>query len=386
MFLNSRQIRTLAGWLIVFSIGSSITFLLMHQKSKNEPSKYFGPQQANPDADRCFLLVLILTAPANIDRRNTIRQTWLPLRAKIDATLHEVLAKNIDVPTYNDEGFVAPQSVTTQKAMRELQPPIVKPLHRINYQSLSVEYRFVVGSLGTSRTQLNQMQYEAAQEKDMIFLPQLQDSYRNLTQKLLMSIAAVSADLHFEYLLKCDDDTYARVDRIAAELYAYNEVLGRQSYAPNPRPELYWGYFNGRANVKRGGKWQESNFKMCDLYPPYALGGGYVISGGLAQYIRANWMYLSAFVSEDVSMGVWLGALRHVYRRHDVRFDAGYLPRSCKAYHLLVHKRSAVEMKRLRGGDLCSFEENDLHGQRRPLEYFYDWEAAPSKCCVPSVH
>jgi galactosylxylosylprotein 3-beta-galactosyltransferase len=41
---------------------------------------------------------------------------------------------------------------------------------------------------------------------------------------------------------------------------------------------LYWGFFDGRAPVQIQGKWAEKDYKICDRYLPYALGGGYVLS------------------------------------------------------------------------------------------------------------
>ena len=41
---------------------------------------------------------------------------------------------------------------------------------------------------------------------------------------------------------------------------------------------LYWGFFDGRAPVMKKGKWAEKDYKLCDKYIPYALGGGYVLS------------------------------------------------------------------------------------------------------------
>lgn len=366
-------------------LGSFLTLIcvLIALPNPNNPSDFYS--YSNPNAENSFLHVLILTAPGNLDQRNTIRQTWLPLRFQIDAKLHDSLQNKIQLPIYNDKGFVEPLSLDGQEALRDVQPRKQKPMNRSEYQSIPVTYSFVVGTNGLTRSQTNQIHYEQSNENDLIIFPNLIDSYSNLTHKLLMSVTSATFKYKFKYLLKCDDDTYVNIDQLTAELFVYDQMLEQHNYEPNPVPELYWGYFNGKANIKKGGKWQETNFRSCDLYSPYALGGGYVISVGIARYIDKNAKWLSPYVSEDVSMGTWLSHLRHVYRKHDVRFDSGYLPRSCKPYHLLVHKRSEREMKRLRGGDLCSFEDTDLHGQKRPMEYFYDWAATPSKCCVPNL-
>ncbi len=33
------------------------------------------------------------------------------------------------------------------------------------------------------------------------------------------------------------------------------------------------------------GKWAERNYKLCDRYIPYALGGGYILGNGIIRQI-----------------------------------------------------------------------------------------------------
>lgn len=383
---NIKIIKTLAMPLLAFILGCAITHSL--KKCSSGQRNYLSARlAAHEDSNSAFLFVLILTSPQNLERRNVIRQTWLPLRHQIDESALATLQERINIPTYNAEGFVVAQSTADQQSLLQIQTPSRKAQNRPGQESSSVKviYKFVVGSQSSSRIQSNQLHFEQSEHDDLLILPHLQDSYGNLTQKLLMAIESITAEYSFKYVLKCDDDTYVKLDRLVEELAAYDAQLSERRFAPNPPPELYWGYFNGKAQIKVRGKWRESNFKSCDLYPPYALGGGYVISSGIAKYIAQNAAILSPLVSEDVSMGVWLGALRHVHRKHDVRFDSGYMPRKCQNYHLLVHKRSAAEMKRMRGGDLCNFEQNAEPNVKRPEEYLYDWSAPPSKCCANLV-
>lgn len=105
------------------------------------------------------------------------------------------------------------------------------------------------------------------------------DEYRLLSRKLLESFNSVRA-MHFEYLLKCDDDSFVDVPR----------VIGELERAPNTR--YYWGYFDGDAHIKRAGKWKETGWILCDKYLPYALGGGYILSKDLIIYIVNNRDYL----------------------------------------------------------------------------------------------
>lgn len=185
-------------------------------------------------------------------------------------------------------------------------------------------------------------------------------------------------------MLKCDDDTYVKLDRLTAELLVYDELIDAEYPVPALRPELYWGYFSANAHVRQAGRWAEQNYVLADRYHPYALGGGYVVSRGAVRWVADRAALLSSFSSEDVSMGLWLSTLRTVYRRHDVRFDTAWLQRRCADYHLVLHKRSVRDMKMVRGGGVCSGVEDDDGAAKtvqRPVEYYYDWTAPVSQCC-----
>lgn len=99
------------------------------------------------------------------------------------------------------------------------------------------------------------------------------------------------------------------------------------------RAVLYWGYFDGRARVRRTGKWAEpvrlyeskpsqtalftptythiasslqQHWILSDTYIPYALGGGYLLGMDLVDYIAKNEKLFSIYNSE-----VRPGAQRH---------------------------------------------------------------------------
>ena len=104
---------------------------------------------------------------------------------------------------------------------------------------------------------------------DLLLLPML-DSYPTLTKKVLNTMVVLNRNVEFKFLIKCDDDTYIRIPEVIDELHHTNY-----------ENSLYWGFFDGRAPVKKTGKWEEKNYLLCDRYIPYALGGGYVLSHDL---------------------------------------------------------------------------------------------------------
>ena len=259
------------------------------------------------------LCILVLSAPKNLKRRDTIRETW---------------GKNL-----------------------------LKP----------VLLRFIVGTAGLEKETKEEISRENLIHHDVIGLENLVDSYGNLTLKMLETLKWVDRSVDFQYLLKADEDTYVRVDRILIELQKM------------PTERIYWGFFDGRAHVKKSGKWVEKNWVLCDRYLPYALGGGYILSNDLVHYVSSNWKFLTLFNNEDVTLGAWLGPL-DIDRRHDPRFDTEFKSRGCKNSYLVTHKQSDFQMHELHNnllktGQLCSKEFQNRKS------YIYDWNVLPSKCC-----
>ncbi|NXT29781.1 B3GT6 galactosyltransferase, partial [Syrrhaptes paradoxus] len=280
-----------------------------------------GPQPpaAPPPSpeETAFLAVLVTSGPKYSERRSIIRSTWLSGAGR---------------PPHDD-----------------------------------IWSRFVIGTSGLSAEELRSLELEQSRHRDLLLLPELRDSYENLTAKVLAAYVWLDQHLDFQFALKADDDTFVRLDVLVEELRA-----------KEPR-RLYWGFFSGRGRVKSGGKWKESAWVLCDYYLPYALGGGYVISADLVRYLRLSKDYLNMWQSEDVSLGVWLAPI-DVKRVHDPRFDTEYKSRGCNNKYIVTHKQSIEDMLEkhqtlAKEGKLCK-EEVKLR-----LSYMYDWGVPPSQCC-----
>uniref|UniRef100_A0A8C5MHD3 Hexosyltransferase n=1 Tax=Leptobrachium leishanense TaxID=445787 RepID=A0A8C5MHD3_9ANUR len=227
--------------------------------------------------------------------------------------------------------------------------------------------RFVLGSAGLADEEAAALEMEQRRHGDLLLLPELRDSYDNLTAKLLHMYAWLDRHVDYKFVLKADDDTFARLDVLLDELKA------------KEARRLYWGFFSGRGRVKSAGKWKESAWVLCDYYLPYALGGGYVLSWDLVRYLSLTKDYLGRWQSEDVSLGAWLAPLE-VRRVHDPRFDTEYKSRGCNNKYIVTHKQSMEDMLEkhqtlAKEGRLCK-EEVKLR-----LSYTYDWGVPPSQCC-----
>lgn len=369
--------------IFAFFSGCYITtlFKLEFCDVNNLPKSNTFHHSSSTNGQTYLLFILILSAPENLDRRNIIRNTWLQpgyLDHLSNPILDNDFQQSIHIPQYNDNtGFLQLDTVNEQKNRFDT---YLKWLQNKKFPNQKIHYkyahRFVVGTPNHLITELKQ---EAGQFADMFLLDNFIDNYVNLTQKLLLGIDRSVGEFNFKYLLKTDDDTYVKLNEVLDDLHVYNDKL--EMIAGQPMPELYWGYFNGRAQVKKIGKWKELNYNLCDRYLPYALGGGYVVSKNIAKYISTNVNILNRYVSEDISMGIWLSGLRNVYRRHDVRFDTAYMPRECRQYHILHHKRTIKDMRDLYQNIWCNFQDANNTIIQRPKEYFYNWNVSPLRCC-----
>lgn len=317
---------------LAFVLGFTMAMIYFHMQQQQGDDRnqlrtrgHRSGGRNNDDDMPTFLAVIIFSAAKNADRRRAIRETWLNF-------------------------------ANTRR----------------------VEHFFVIGTSGLTMDNLEALNTEQKHNEDLLLLPYLKDSYGGLTKKLLESFKWVAQRHQFEFLLKVDDDSFVRLDAL------YDEMVEKDRANGEAQKRLYWGYFDGRAHVKRAGQWTESEWFLCDRYLPYALGGGYILSRRLVDYVVANAPLLQHYKSEDVSLGVWLSPLA-ITRVHETRFDTEFKSRGCIDAYLISHKQSIAEMKNKYAslttqGKLCANGENELR-----LAYEYNWMVPPSKCCVRNV-
>lgn len=262
--------------------------------------------------------------------------------------------------------------VLTSLNSKERRDAIRKTWYSNDELKSEVLLKFVLGTMGITEDDRDRLQKENEEHKDLLLLTDLVDSFANLTRKVLGSFVWAAKNVQFSYLLKCDDDTYVVLKTLLDEL---KHRTSTKSY--------YWGFFDGRASVKKAGKYQELNWFLCDKYIPYALGGGYVLSGDLVKLIALNSAHLKLYVNEDVSVGSWV-APYDIERKHDVRFDTEYQSRGCNNVYIVTHKQPVHLMLEKHNslqqvGKLCKMEV-----QYKP-SYIYDWSKPPSECCKRQI-
>jgi hypothetical protein len=240
-----------------------------------------------------FAVVLIMTTATaqSALARQVIRSTWL---------------------TYSKHLAKAKASRGNHGSMRsDAAAATLVPSDRL----AQVKNVFVVGDVGLQGLQLAQLRQEQQQHGDIRFLHGFGEDYSLLAKKLLLSIELIASEFeHFEYLIKADEDTYVRLDSLLTELGT--------NIAKSDVPKLYWGqFFRGISPRQPDTPWDDPTWDLGAEYPPYALGGGYVVAGNLIRAIAANVDMYATFHNEDATLGLWLSPY-NVTRKDDWRrFD-----------------------------------------------------------------
>ena len=277
-----------------------------------------SPRQRGCPSRQLHIVILILSSPGGVIRRNAIRGTWL---------------------------------------------------HNYHSGLLKVTSRFLIGTNRLLKEKIGNLTVEQNQFNDLLLFPDLKDSYSNLSRKVLRGLEWAYSTETFDFLIKTDDDSYVRIDQVAKNL---------QQMDCNER--LNWGFFMGHAFPEPTGKWAEHNWFNCPHYLPYAMGGGYVISNRVVSMIMRFSHRLKLYNNEDVTVGSWLAPFNLV-RQHDLRFDVESLSHGCNNQYIITHKervRSLYEKytNLLKNGTICGIEK-----EIRPA-YVYNWTVPPLECCI----
>jgi galactosylxylosylprotein 3-beta-galactosyltransferase len=266
------------------------------------------------------LFVLVISSPGNAARRSSMRDTWLAAY-----------------------------------------PDIVKA-------------RFVLGTRGLDPKLLSSLHEESKRHGDLLLLPDHEESYVRLTGKITAACIWAAEHVDAPYVLKADDDTFVHIARFLPLLEA------KAAHSP-----FYWGYYrNNEVYRDSSSMWYEPNYFLCELYIPYALGGGYVMSMDLVALIadlaRPDWLiHLGA---EDAWVSTVLSIVNQT-RFHDIRFDTSHGRRDCASYYTVMHKIDADEQHQL--WSRLAKDPDAVCPGPDPADgvgvYAYDQVMRPSKCC-----
>ena len=241
-------------------------------------------------------------------------------------------------------------------------------LYNFRTADIKVMPKFLVGTKKLSRSTIGNLTQENAMFHDILFLPDLEDAYSNLSLKVLLGLKWAWQNTSFDFVLKADDDSYVQIDKLG-------ELLQKLQC----EDRLYWGFFMGYAFPEPTGRWAERRWFNCPHYLPYAMGGGYVLSRKVVEILMRFPDRLKMYNNEDVTVGSWLAPFR-LTRKHDLRFDVESLSRGCNNHYVITHKEKVRSLYNkysnlMKTGNLCS-EEKEI----RPA-YIYNWTVPPLDCC-----
>jgi len=204
-----------------------------------------------------FLLILVATAPDNIDRRKAIRKTWAS-----------------------------------------------DPSMKVRWKTM-----FLIGQAKNS-IQEEYLEAESLMYNDLIRGAQ-RDTYQNLTLKTQMGLEWAAKYCDFQFVMKADDDVFVNPYRLMG--YLGNPVT--------PKTKLYLGYVRRSAVPHRQGKYGVSMEAYNKTrYPKFCGGVGYVLSSDLVLKMVQMFDAKKPLNLEDVYIGTLVERLGVTDVRHHQEF------------------------------------------------------------------
>ncbi|CAI9089698.1 OLC1v1024318C1 [Oldenlandia corymbosa var. corymbosa] len=256
--------------------------------------------------------------------------------------------KSSPLPSHNIQVFIGVLSATNHFAERMA---VRKTwMQSAAIRSSNVVVRFFVAL--NPRKEVNAvLKKEAAYFGDIVIIP-FMDRYELVVLKTIAICEYGVQNVSASYIMKCDDDTFVRVDTVLKEIAGVS-----------PKRSLYMGNLNLLHRPLRTGKWAVSFQEWPEeIYPPYANGPGYIISRDIAKYVVAQHAQhnLRLFKMEDVSMGMWVeqfNSSTQVQYSHNWKF----CQYGCMEDYYTAHYQSPRQM-------LCLWA-NLVKGQARCCNY-----------------
>jgi len=134
---------------------------------------------------------------------------------------------------------------------------------------------------------------ESATYHDIIRVPVVED-YFKLTIKTLEFFKWADSTYQTQWVFKCDDDSFVRVDKLLRDLQHRSSS------------SLYMGKMWTGTPVDR----RIDSATPFSQYNTFAAGAGYAVSWDLVSYIVRHATDLHMYPAEDVAVGMWLAPLK----------------------------------------------------------------------------
>ncbi|XP_002158003.1 beta-1,3-galactosyltransferase 5 [Hydra vulgaris] len=233
-------------------------------------------------SDPVFLLIAVVSQPSNYERREQIRNSW--------------------ANTYSED-------------FDKLKVKKLFPNNKVYALSNVLKVVFIVGVPKDHST--SEIYKEAILKKDIVF-GSMEEDYKILVMKTRLALKWSYYNCQSSFFLKTDDDVFV------------NPVILIEWLKDIPQNNLYTGWCNFNSPVVRdkNNKWYVSVEEYANpTYPPYCLGGGYLMSEDVLKSI-INFSYgRSLFPMEDLYVGLMAYELKVPVRDEKSHFDLNYAGR-----------------------------------------------------------
>lgn len=217
--------------------------------------------------------------------------------------------------------------------------------------SPGVMLRYVIGTKGLDRAQIDRLHSENETHGDIVVLEDFTEGEQALTNKTVALIQWATKNVDFIYLMKCDDDTFVYVNNAIAEL--------KRRPTPN---RLYYGVmlYNDRPNHNEQ-KWNDDKWNLAETYTPFARGGCYILSQDLVFLLAKHSGHLKRHVLEDVAVGSWLVPFDYERRDDDLICFNTLRQHPCRRGFRIAHLFYGKTDKQLRATFLLLQAQSLLH-------------------------
>lgn len=268
----------------------------------------------------CLFVILVISAPQNVEKRMAIRQSWCQ-------------PPNSSMHTWDGVGL------NLDAGARNV---------RVNGDGVNDPRRwqcvFLIGRTSNVKTELA-IQQEMKTHQD-ILLGSYTDTYRNLTLKVFHGFYWVHNSCKPDFVLKTDDDCFVNTGLIYHLLAHSDKKLVKK--------KLYVGDINLTLQKRivlrhTASKWKVKKTEYNEpYYPPYASGLGYILSVDVIAEMLDISKYFTPFPNEDAFVGMVLNFLgiTPINSQRFTNLPSGWT--ICNFLYLLViHNIAAASQKTL---------------------------------------
>ena len=214
---------------------------------------------------------------------------------------------------------------------------------------------FVVGkSNQTNKIKTEEVyKLENAVHGDLLKLDFVEDFY-NLSHKVWKSFNWVLNNVMFSYLLKVDDDVFVNVPQLLIFLKS----------ASTPTFKLYVGNCHAKARVRRKGRYAVSKKDYSNkYYPSYCSGGGFILSKDVVHDVVEHYNQQEALVIDDVYVGLLIQRTGVNITHYKKGFRMNEKRCKFRRYTLVLHPLTGDCLKSLYVKSVNSFLRRKLNIQ-----------------------